>query len=71
MAKAKAPLRVNSIADSVSLPLIAPSAKYLCHKAKNKAPLGANSEVILTSLKGKSLRGKAKFTSKGRTKAGL
>jgi len=31
--------------------------------------LGANSEAILTSFKEKALHDKAKFTSKGRTKA--
>jgi len=71
-ANTKAPLRVNSVADSASLPLIAlaPSAKNLCHEARNKAPLGANSEAIPASLEGKALHDKAKFASKGRTKKG-
>jgi len=68
-AKAKASLSANSVVDSASLPLRAPSAKNLCREAINKAPLGANNEAILTSLEGKALHNKAKFTSKDRTKA--
>jgi len=81
-AKTRAPLCANSIANSASLSLIAPSAKNLCreaideapsakdlcHEARDKAPLGANNEAILASLEGKALHCNAKFASKGRTK---
>ena len=67
-ANTKAPLRVNSVADSASLPLTTPSAKNLCREARDKAPLDANNEAILASLEGKALHDKAKFASKGRIK---
>ena len=53
------------------LPQTAPSAKNLCRDRENrdKAPPGVNNEVILASLEGKALHDKAKFASKGRTKA--
>ena len=64
------------------LSLTAPSAKNICRKARDKAsnakdlsreargkaPLGANSEAILTSLEGRAMRRKAKLISKGRAK---
>ena len=68
-ANTKVPLHANSVADSASLPLIAPSTKNLCSEARDKAPLSANSEAILTSLEGKALYSKTKLTSKGRIKA--
>ena len=68
-ANTRVPLRANSIVDSVSLPLTAPSAKDLYREARNKAPLGANGEAILISLEGKALHDKPKFAAKGRTKA--
>ena len=82
-AKAKAPLCANSIADSVSLPQIALtakivlsreartkalSAKDLSREAKKEAPLSANSKAILASFKGRTLSSRAKLAFKGRTK---
>ena len=66
-AKTRAPMRANSVTDPMSFS--APSAKKLCHEAKGKALLSANSEALLTSLAGKALHNKAKFASKGKTKA--
>jgi len=66
-ANTKAPLCANSVADSASLPLTAPSANNLYCKVRDKAPRGANSEVTLTSLEGKAMCGKTKF--EGKTKA--
>jgi len=45
-----------------------PSAKDLCREARDKAPLGANSKVILASLEGKTLHSEAKLAFKGRAK---
>jgi len=72
-AKAKTPLCANSVADSVSLSLPAPSAKVLSREvrtkalsakdlsreAKDEAPLSANSETISASLEIASLKGKS------------
>jgi len=68
-ANTKAPMRANSIADSDSLPLTAPSVKNFCREARDKASPSANNEAILTSLEEKALHGQAKFASKGKTKA--
>jgi len=62
-------LCANSLTDLASFLLIAPSAKNFCREARNKAPLGANNEVNLTTLEEKALHDKAKFASKGRTEA--
>jgi len=76
--KAKAPLCANSIVDSLLLSLPAPSVKVLSHEArakalsakdlnreaKDRAPLRANSEAIPASLKGRTLRSRAKLASK-------
>ena len=81
-AKNKIPLGDNSVADSLSLSLIArgaknicreardkaPSAKDLCRDVRDKAPLGANSEAILDSIEGRALCIRAKLASKGRVK---
>jgi len=81
-AKVKAPLWANSVVDSVSLSLLASSAKVLSREARTKAlsvkdlsreakdeaSLSANSEAILFSLKGRTLRSRAKLASKGRAK---
>ena len=48
--------------------LSAPRVKILCREARGKTRLSANSEVLLTSLAGRTLHGRAKFTSKGRTR---
>ena len=66
-AKIRAPVRANSIADLASFS--APSVNKLCREAGGKALLSANSKALLTSLAGKALHNRAKFTSKGRTKA--
>ena len=70
-ANTKAYLHANSVVDSASLPLTAPSAKNFCREARIKAPLSTNSEAILTSLKVKALHNKTKFASKDRTKAAV
>jgi len=81
--KAKALLCAKSVADSASLPLIALSAKKVLSRGastkaisakdlsrvvKNEAPLSANSEAILVSLTGRTLRNRAKLAFKGRAK---
>ena len=77
-AKAKTPLCANSVVDSVSLPLPAPSAKVFSREArtkalsakdlsrevKNEAPLSAK----IVSLKGGALYSKAKLAFKDRGK---
>ena len=81
-AKTRALRCTNSIANSASLSLIAPSAKNLCreaideapsakdlcHEARDKAPLGANNKSILASLERKAMRSEAKLASKGKAK---
>jgi len=47
----------------------APNAKKLCREARGKALLSANCKALRTSLAGKALHNRAKFTSKGRTKS--
>ena len=65
-AKTRAHVRANNVADLASL--LAPSAKILCREAIGKARLSANSEAFLTLLVERTLHGRVKFTSKGRTK---
>jgi len=61
-----APVRANNIDDLASLS--APTAKILYREARGKARLSVNSEALLTSLAGRTLHGRAKFTSKGRSR---
>jgi len=66
-AKTRAPAHANSVTDLASL--LTPSANKLCHEVRSKALLGTNSEAFLTSLARKALYNRAKFASRGKTKA--
>jgi len=65
-AKIRAPVCANNVADLASLS--APSAKILCREVRGKARMSAINEALLTSLVGRTLHGRAKFASKGRTR---
>ena len=82
-AEAKEPLCADSVADAASLPLPAQSAKkVLSHKArikaisvndlsreiKDKAPMSANNEAILASLKDRTLLRELSSLSKAELK---
>ena len=66
-AKTRAPMCANSVVDPTSLST--PSDKKLCRDVRGNALLSANIESLLTLLVEKVLHNKAKFASKGRTKA--